>query len=84
LTNQESKQRGMTPQESRKLKTNDRVGFVDVSADPSEPPIGFGTVLANNKHAVHIQWDDIENSGCANGIGWISHEGAACLTKELA
>jgi len=31
MTNQESKQRGMTPQESRKLKTNDRVGFLDVS-----------------------------------------------------
>jgi hypothetical protein len=84
MTNQESKQRGMTPQESRKLKTNDRVGFVDVSADPLELPIDFGTVLANNKHAVQIQWDDVENSGCANGIGWISHEAAACLTKELA
>ena len=62
MTNQESKQRGMTPQESRRLKTNDRVGFVDVSADPLEPPIDFGIVLANNKHAVQIQWDDIENS----------------------
>jgi len=51
---------------------------------PLEPPIDFGTVLANNKHAVQIQWDDVENSGCANGIGWISHEDAACLTKELA
>jgi len=74
MTNQESKQRGMTPQESRRLKTNDRVGFVDVSADPLEPPIDFGIVLANNKHAVQIQRDDVENSGCANGIGWISHE----------
>jgi hypothetical protein len=84
MANQDSKQPGMTPQESRKLKTNDRVGFLDVSADPMEPPIDFGTVLANNKHAVQIQWDDVENSGCANGIGWISHEAAACLTKELA
>jgi hypothetical protein len=83
MTNQESKQRGMTPQESRRLKTNDRVRFVDVSADPLEPPIDFGIVLANNKHAVQIQWDDVENSGYANGIGWISHEAAACLTKEL-
>lgn len=72
----------MKPSESKRLKENDRVGFRDVSADPPEPPMDFGTVLANNKHAVQIQWEDIENSGCENGIGWIAHEDAACLTKE--
>jgi hypothetical protein len=84
MANKHSKQRGMTPQESRELKLTDRVGFITVSANPPEPPIDFGTVLANNKHAVQIQWDDVESSGCTNGIGWIAHEDAACLTKELA
>jgi hypothetical protein len=72
----------MTPQESRTLRKDDRVGYLDLSADPPGPPIDYGTVLANNIHAVQIQWDDIVESGCANGIGWISHNDSACLTKE--
>lgn len=69
-------------EQSRRLITGDRVGFRDVRANPPEPPIDFGTVLANNKHAVQIKWDDVENSGCTDGIGWIDHNDAACLTKE--
>jgi len=74
----------MTTQESRKLKTNDRVGFLNLREQPDGPPVDFGTVLANNIHAVQIQWDDVESSGCTNGIGWIDHNDAACLTKEGA
>src|SRR5215831_7671235 len=72
----------MTPQQSRKLKVNDRVGFLDLKNSPDGPPIDYGTVLANNIHAVQIQWDDVEASGCANGIGWIDHNGTACLTTK--
>jgi hypothetical protein len=83
-TKHPKRQRGMTPQESRELKPTDRVGFIIVSAKPPGPPIDFGTVLSNNKHAVQIQWDDVEGSGCTNGIGWIDHNDASCLTKELS
>jgi hypothetical protein len=69
----------MTPAESKKLQPGDRVGYLH---DPLEPPIDLGTVLANNKHAVQIQWEDIENSGCENGIGWINHNDAGVLSKE--
>jgi hypothetical protein len=69
----------MTTAESRKLKPGDRVGYLH---DPEEPPIDYGTVLANNKHAVQIQWEDIENSGCENGIGWIDHDDAKALSRE--
>jgi len=69
----------MKSTESRKLKVGDRVGYLD---NPEEPPIDLGTVLANNKHAVQIQWEDVENSGCEDGIGWIAHEDAAVLSRE--
>ena len=72
----------MTSQESRKLKKDNRVGFLDLKNAPNETPIDYGTVLANNMHAVQIQWDDVEGSGCTNGIGWIHHNDSACLTRE--
>lgn len=71
----------MTSQESRKLKEGDRVGYVDATVSETLP-IDRGTVLANNKYAVQIQWEDIENSGCENGIGWIDHNDASVLSKE--
>jgi hypothetical protein len=69
----------MTSTESKKLQPGDRVGYLH---DSSEPPIDLGIVLANNKHAVQIQWEDVENSGCENGVGWIDHNDAAVLSKE--
>ncbi len=74
----------MTKRESQKLKPKERVGFLDLVNNPHGLPIDYGTVLANNIHAVQIQWDDVKGSGCANGIGWINHNDAACLTKEGA
>jgi hypothetical protein len=68
----------MTSTESKQLKPGDRVGYLH----DSEPPIDYGTVLANNKHAVQIQWEDVENSGCENGIGWIAHEDSNVLSRE--
>jgi hypothetical protein len=69
----------MTNAESKQLKPGDRVGYL---RDLSEPPIDYGTVLTNNKHGVQIQWEDIENSGCEDGIGWIDHNDAKVLSKE--
>lgn len=71
----------MTSQESRKLKVNDRVGYIDKTVHETLP-IDYGTVLGNNRHAVQIQWEDVENSGCENGIGWIDHNDADVLSKE--
>ena len=68
----------MTIRESKKLQPDMRIGFLDLTLS-NTLPIDQGKVLANNKHAVQIQWDDIENSGCENGIGWVSHEDAAFL-----
>jgi hypothetical protein len=62
MTNKHLKQRGMSPQESRELKPTDRVGFIIISAKPPGSPIDFGTVLANNKHAVQIRWDDVKRA----------------------
>lgn len=69
----------MTIIESKQLKPGDRVGYLD---NPAEPPIDLGVVLANSKHAVQIQWEDVENSGCKNGIGWIDHNDAHVLSRE--
>lgn len=71
----------MTPKESKLLKPGQRIGYVDPTVHETLP-VDYGTVLANNKHAVQIQWEDIENSGCENGIGWIAHEDAGVLSKE--
>lgn len=71
----------MMPNESRQLQPQDRVGYIDKTVSATLP-IDYGTVLANNKHAVQIQWEDIENSGCENGIGWIDHNDAEVLSKE--
>lgn len=71
----------MTPKESKSLKPGQRVGYVDRTVHETLP-IDYGTILANNKHAVQVQWEDVENSGCENGIGWIAHEDADVLSKE--
>ncbi len=71
----------MTSAKSKKLKQGDRVGYVGATVSETLP-LDYGTVLANNKHAVQIQWEDVENSGCENGIGWIAHEDAGVLSKE--
>lgn len=72
----------MTSNESRQLKPQDRVGYVDRTVSATLP-IDIGTVLTNNKHAVQIQWEDVENSGCENGIGWIDHNDADVLSREV-
>lgn len=71
----------MTTNESRKLKPGDRVGYIDKTVSETLP-IDHGVVLGVTKHAVQIQWEDIENSGCENGIGWIDHNDAGVLTRE--
>lgn len=71
----------MTSKESKLLKPGERVGYIDVTVHETLP-IDYGTVLANNKHGVQIQWEDVENSGCENGIGWIDHNDATVLSRE--
>lgn len=71
----------MTTNESKQLKPGDRVGYVDRTIHETLP-IDYGTVLANNRHAVQVQWEDVENSGCDNGIGWIDHNDARVLSRE--
>lgn len=67
----------MAPNESKRLQPGDRVEYLQDGL-----PVDHGTVLVNNKHAVQIQWDDVEGSGCIDGIGWIDHNDAKVLTKE--
>lgn len=71
----------MNSKESKSLKVGERVGYVDATIHETLP-IDYGTVLGNTKHAVQIQWEDVKNSGCENGIGWIDHNDAGVLSKE--